>query len=76
MNNAPICQSCGMPMMQKMQFGLNKDESKSEYCVHCFKNGEFTDKKLTAMSVRTGMDEKDARAWAEGSLPKLKRWKK
>jgi hypothetical protein len=81
-----ICQSCGMPLSDAKMVALNADKSKSEYCVYCFKDGQFTDKgltlakqteKLVMLSVKQmGMDEKAARAWASGVLPKLKRWKK
>lgn len=39
-----ICQSCGMPLEKKEDFGTNKDGSKNkDYCSHCFQNGEYTD---------------------------------
>ena len=38
-----ICQSCGMPMENESVFSTNMDETKnSEYCIYCYKNGEFT----------------------------------
>jgi hypothetical protein len=37
-----ICQSCNMPMVTDDLRGTNADESLSnDYCVHCFKDGEF-----------------------------------
>ena len=36
------CQSCGMPMDKPELFGTNNDGTKNEdYCVYCFKDGEF-----------------------------------
>jgi len=80
-----ICQSCGMPMSND-DFGTNKDETKSkEYCHFCFKNGKFTDegismeekiKKNIEIAKRMGMSEEKAKALAENTIPKLKRWKR
>jgi len=43
MNEMIFCQSCGMPMESKEQFGTNKDGGQNEdYCVYCFQNGAFT----------------------------------
>ncbi|MGV8092944.1 MAG: zinc ribbon domain-containing protein [Mangrovibacterium sp.] len=40
---AKICQSCGMPMKTREEFGTNQDESlNQDYCVYCFKTGIFT----------------------------------
>ncbi len=80
-----ICQSCGMPMSEK-DFGTNKDETKNnEYCHFCFKNGKFTDEGITIaekikkniqIAKSMGMPEAKAKALAEGTIPKLKRWRK
>lgn len=36
------CQSCGMPLLTENQQGTEKDGSlSSDYCVYCYKNGEF-----------------------------------
>ena len=49
-----ICQSCGMPMVTKEEFGTNSDGSVNiDYCVYCFKDGKFT--------VEATMDEMIAR---------------
>ncbi len=38
----PFCQSCGMPLTDEIR-GTNADGSRNEdYCVYCYKNGEFT----------------------------------
>ena len=42
-----ICQSCGLPFLAKER-GTNRDHSHSnDYCINCFKDGEFTDHHLT-----------------------------
>lgn len=77
--HAPICQSCGMPMMKSEDFGSN------EYCCHCFKDGKFTMPDLTLEQMierlipfasQMGMAEEQARKMAWENLPKLKRWRK
>lgn len=80
-----ICQSCGMPMHSDEQKGSNADGSKSEeYCVFCYKDGEFTDdiskEEFIEKQVRIAMEkmhrtEAEAREMAEMILPNLKRWK-
>jgi len=84
--NAPICQSCGMPLQKEEDFGRNADGSKSEeYCFHCFQSGKFLDEGITLQdkidknvkfAVQIGMKEDEARKMASGVLPKLKRWAK
>lgn len=80
-----ICQSCGMPMDEK-DFGTNKDETKNnEYCHFCYKNGKFTDEGITMgekikkniqIAKSMGIPEDKAKALAESTIPKLKRWRK
>ena len=37
-----FCQSCGMPLEEKL-LGTNADGSKNEeYCIYCYKDGAFT----------------------------------
>ena len=39
--NAPICQSCGMPLTAPEQFGKNADgTTNGDYCVYCCPDGE------------------------------------
>lgn len=82
---APICQSCGMPMHLEEDFGSNGDGSTNfDYCQFCFKNGYFTIPDLTMeqqierlvdIGVSTlNMPEDKAREMAENTLPGLKRW--
>lgn len=85
------CQSCGMPLEQPENFGTNKDGSRNEeYCVYCFKNGEFTSDvtmdRMIELNLRY-LDEfnkdsdvkftvEQARASMKEFFPTLKRWKK
>jgi hypothetical protein len=81
-----ICQSCGMPLKVEYDYGTNSDGSKSsEYCIHCFQDGGFTDddislqgkiEKNVAFAKTRGFTESDARRMANEILPRLKRWKK
>ena len=80
-----ICQSCGMPMESSEDFGFNADGSKNkEYCQFCWQDGEFTakvelpefiDAQVKIAVEKMGMDESEARAVAETTLPELDRWR-
>lgn len=83
----PFCQSCGMPMGSVDCFGTNADEARNDdYCVHCFQNGEFTDKHMTMeemidlsasiMAEKVKMPETKAKEACWSFIPKLKRWNK
>ena len=85
--NAPICQSCGMPMTQPDQFGKRADgTTNADYCIYCCPSGEEA---MTGtleemidfcvpIEVRLGLfpDEPAARKALGEYLPTLKRWKK
>ena len=85
-----LCQSCGMPMEEPEDFGINKDGSKNnDYCNFCFQEGEFTDEGVTVeqkadkiarmLAEIKGRTEEQARQMAAEALPqlkKLKRWNK
>jgi len=86
LNSKNICQSCGMPMKQEEDHGIDDFGGWSEdYCKFCFQNGKFTDEginlqgkidKLVGISVsQLGMSEELARGMAEKKLTELKRWK-
>jgi len=91
MENANICQSCGMPLNTQEEKGTGKDGSASEeYCVHCYKDGEFTQdislEEMTELNLQY-LEEwnkendqeyrvEDARAELNRFLPTLKRWRK
>ncbi|HET6864097.1 MAG TPA: zinc ribbon domain-containing protein [Candidatus Saccharimonadales bacterium] len=79
-----ICQSCGMPMKDNAQRGTEKGRGFSDkYCIHCYKEGDFTWKEATVEQMRTYcagilVDQKHwpafmARA-ATKNIPKLERW--
>lgn len=67
--------------------GTNEDGSKSlEYCRFCFEKGVFTHPEVTMdqMIIATSAflvrvlkkTDVEARAWADETIPQLKRWKK
>ena len=79
-----MCQSCGMPIRDPAQRGTEKISGFSDkYCMHCYKNGEFTWKNATAeqmqiYSAGVLVNQKHwpafmARAATRG-IPKLERW--
>ncbi|RLI35411.1 transcriptional regulator [Candidatus Bathyarchaeota archaeon] len=80
-----ICQSCGMPMKQDGDFGTNRNCSKSkEYCMFCFKEGQFTDEGITLVqkieknimiAKGMGISEVQAKRMAEKVIPTLKNWR-
>lgn len=79
-----ICQCCGLPFSDKMR-GTNRDHSKnSDYCLNCYKDGEYREQQLTIV----GMQKKLLRMAKHCDeitieeahltiriLPDLKRWK-
>ena len=85
MENAIICQSCGVPMTKSEDFGTNQDGSKNdEYCTYCFQNGVFTWPdatmedmigNLVEMSSQWGVTKEEAEKTARETLPMLKRWR-
>ena len=81
---ALTCQSCGFPFSKKFR-GTNRDQSHcTEYCIDCFKEGEFTDHHLTLHEMERRLLEM-AKMHNEISLeeaqeiikilPDLKRWR-
>ena len=79
-----ICQSCSMPLKTDADKGTEANGTKSQkYCVHCYKNGQFTWPDATAELMQVycmGILTKDkhmpsflARA-ATKNIPKLERW--
>ena len=84
--NAPICQSCGMPLTAPEQFGKNADgTTNGDYCVYCCPDGEANmrgtlDEMIdfcAPLEVKLGLfpDEKAARDALSAYLPTLKRWR-
>ena len=80
-----ICQSCGMPLRAEKDKGSEKGGAKSQkYCVHCYKNGEFTWPDATAERMQIycmGVLTKDKHMpsflarMATKNIPKLERWR-
>lgn len=83
-SNMKFCQSCAMPMDEKV-YGTNVDGSKNEeYCIYCYQNGEFTSDMTMEEMIdfcvpktveNTDMDEESARNMLNNTIPHLKRWK-
>ena len=81
-----ICQSCGMPMNSKEDFGKNDDgTTNTDYCTYCYPKGSFVSPNITMeeeieicvpFMKEHGMPEDKARAILNESFPNLKRWKK
>ena len=82
---APICQSCGIPLGRKEDQGTNADGSKNrEYCCFCFQKGAFTEPDLTMDQMISkvagflagieNMSEEKAKIVADSIIPPLKRW--
>ena len=84
MSETLICQSCSMPL-EEDNIGTNADGSKNkDYCIYCFKDGEFTDnfstlEEYTEYSIQfaeqVGMTKEQMREHCKKVLPTLKRWK-
>ena len=84
-----FCQSCAMPMDKPETFGSNKDGSaNSEFCVYCFKDGEYTAPDITMNEMLEiglkGIDKNTEmnsfmkfliKKIYPSQLKKLKRWK-
>ena len=85
-----ICQSCAMPLREIDEFGSSADGAVStEYCVHCYQNGDFTHNRTMEEMIETNL--KFLHEWNEGQgtnytedeardilkihLASLKRWK-
>lgn len=78
------CQSCGLPFTIEMR-GTNRDKSfNSDYCINCFKDGEFTNHHLTLhqleiqllemAEMHNGISLEEAQQIIR-KLPELKRWR-
>ena len=79
-----ICQSCSMPLAKEDDYGTEKSGGRSaDYCVHCLKDGEFTQnitlEQAIAQCVKyadmAGATKEEALAYATHLFPTLKRWK-
>lgn len=86
MSETLFCQSCSMPLTKEEEIGTNVDGSKNnDYCIYCFKDGEFTDGIATLedyieyslqFAEQAGMTKEQMKEHCEKILPTLKRWKK
>jgi hypothetical protein len=85
MKTIHVCQSCGMAINTENQFGTNADKNKNkEYCIFCFKNGEFTFdgtydefvKKQVNLAIEKFNIPKKKALEMTNNLIQLKRWKK
>ena len=78
-----FCQSCGMPLGNRNDFGTNADGSlNEEYCKWCYTEGKFTYtslEELTDFLIEHMSSEnwppEQARAFFESQLPNLSYWK-
>jgi len=80
------CQSCGMPISVEFKnFGTEAGGSPvSEYCMFCYKEGDFTSPDQTVegmvqssidfMTANLGFSVEQATQMSNDVIPKLKRW--
>lgn len=87
MNDKIRCQSCGQPIAAEFK-NLGTDangESVSDFCVFCFRDGDFTNPNQTLdemiessianMTGEQNMPEDKAAALANSFIPTLRRWR-
>ena len=85
-----ICQSCGMKLNEKKDFGLNSDETvNADYCKYCYADGKFTSDCSMSEQIEqnlkyldefnreenTGFSKAQAREEMTKYFPTLKRWR-
>ena len=90
LSEAPICQSCSMPLQKLDEIGKNADNTANpEFCIHCFNDGKYTHNRTLDEMVEfnlkflnhfnaqnnTNYTENEARTILKGHLAALKRWK-
>lgn len=87
MDDKVRCQSCAMPLSDEFaNYGTMSDgTTHSEFCMFCYKDGEFTNPTQTMeemiqssienMTQDLGMTEEKAKEIAWAYIPNLKRWK-
>ena len=80
-----FCQSCGMPLTDKTQFGTETDGSPSpDYCAYCYQQGQFVGEMTMdemidfctphMVQANPGMTAEQARTQMFRFFPMLKRW--
>lgn len=79
-----ICQSCGMSIASKDEYGTNQDGSiQVDYCKYCFESGEFIDKvtmeeyieMCSKYAAQAEMTQEEMKEHCTRLFPTLKRWK-
>lgn len=79
-----ICQSCGMPITNKNQFGKEKNgELNNDFCKYCYDNGEFIDnvdmnqyiEMCSQYGSQANMTNSEMKEYCTKLFPTLKRWK-
>lgn len=82
-----FCQSCGLPLVDASMLGTNEDGSpNTEYCIYCYKNGDFTADLTMEEMISTcvpfmlqahpELTSQEAHDMMRNVLPCLKRWRK
>jgi transcriptional regulator with XRE-family HTH domain len=86
---APICQSCSMPIARLDDMSVNEDKTvNTEYCGHCYADGKFTHNRtieemvesnlrfLNEFNAESGNSYTEDEAWTilKMHLATLKRW--
>jgi len=88
-SEAPVCQSCAMPLTKPEDFGTMEDGSPSkDYCAKCYQDGKFTSPEMTIDDMVEALAPNwaewtenpdltidEARAEVHKVLSGLKRWK-
>lgn len=83
---SPICQSCGTPLQDPNIWGSDKGKAQVQsYCIFCFKEGRFTEPKLTMEEMgwrihrllvqQASIPAREAASMVDRLLPKLERWR-
>jgi hypothetical protein len=80
-----FCQSCHAPLLSDSDQGTEANGTlSSEYCIHCYQRGAFTNPFLTMEGMETHVrnimhrkheDEREIH-YVLGTLPGLKRWQR
>ncbi|QED49896.1 zinc ribbon domain-containing protein [Cytobacillus dafuensis] len=53
------CQSCSMPLKKEEDRGTEENlEKSSMYCMHCYQEGEFTQKEITIGEMKEFVKQK------------------
>jgi len=84
-----FCQSCGMPLREKQDYGTEKDGSQAEkFCSYCYQHGNYINPELTFEEMKEiglkGIDDGGGNAFARWILKRiyptqlknLERWNK